>query len=851
MLLPNCKHIDEVLVRTRLMLMPSLWYEGFGLSVMEAMLHAIPVVASDSGGLVEAKAGTGFVVPVRAIERFESSFDERGMPKPVVEATVIEPWVRAVGTLLGDRSAYRRESAASREAAVSFASGLRAGLLEEFLRSLQPNEAARGAATLMESLSPAEAGAAVAAAAAGEKARLMRILLAQNSLYYPSHGGGDRSNRLLMEALAARGHECLAVARMGSFGPRQHADFLRDLEARSVQAISAGGGVVTFRLHGVEIHVATDHPQFRAYFAGQIARFQPDVILTSTDDPAQLLLEAALKAESARVVYLARATLAVPFGPDCAFPSEPHTAVLRQVAGAVGVSQYVADYIRRWSGIPAIHVPISLIEPGPYADLGRFENEFATLVNPCAVKGISIFTGLAARMPEAHFAAVPTWGTSQEDLDELARFRNIAVLPPEDDVDRILERTRVLLVPSLWAEARSRIVVEAMLRGIPVLAADVGGIPEAKMGVDYLLPVRPIERYATRLDERMVPVAEVPAQDLAPWQDALSTLADRERYQALSRRSRERALDYARNLSVLPFEGFLQETVRARRTAGAMAAAPTGSEAARPGGVESLTPEKRQLLALRLRQRNRARWFPGAAAAAKSQVRLFCFPHAGGGAAAFARWGSLLPPRIAVCPARLPGRESRLSEEPIHHMAALVDALAEAIQPYLGQPFAFFGHSMGAVAAFELAQHLHRVGAPLPGVLCVSGARAPRFRLGWNPPPEPSDAQFLEELRRLEGLPAEVLQNDAMLRIVLPALRADAGLYRQYIYTEQPPLRCPIRAYGGDADPNVTAAHLEAWREHTACSFAWRMYPGGHFFIHTAQADFLEALGRDVLAFGS
>src|SRR5437867_10688523 len=117
----------------------------------------------------------------------------------------------------------------------------------------------------------------------------MRILLAQNSLYYPAHGGGDKSNRLLIEALAARGHTCRVVARVSTFGQREHQQFLNELASRSVRVESSDSGVVIFRRAQAEVHTVTHHPSLRGYFAQQIADFQPDVILTSTDDPAQLL----------------------------------------------------------------------------------------------------------------------------------------------------------------------------------------------------------------------------------------------------------------------------------------------------------------------------------------------------------------------------------------------------------------------------------------------------------------------------------------------------------------------------------------------------------------------------------
>ncbi len=249
----------------------------------------------------------------------------------------------------------------------------------------------------------------------------MKILLAHNSPYYPSHGGGDRSNRLLMEALAARGHHCRVVARTGAHGSKAQEDLVRELSARGVPVLSSGSGVLLMRLNGVEVHIAANHPNLREYFSGQLASFAPEIVIASTDDPAQLMLEAALRHQGPRIVYLARATLPLPFGPDCAFPSVAKAASLRLADSLVGVSEYVANYIGRWGGAEALHVPISLLEPGPWPVCGSFDNEFVTMVNPSATKGIAIFLALAQAMPGVKFAAVPSWGTNAEDLAKLQR----------------------------------------------------------------------------------------------------------------------------------------------------------------------------------------------------------------------------------------------------------------------------------------------------------------------------------------------------------------------------------------------------------------------------------------------
>ncbi len=298
-----------------------------------------------------------------------------------------------------------------------------------------------------------------------------------------------------------------------------------------------------------------------------------------------------MRAARARVVYLVRATIAAPFGPHSSMPSAAKTEALRQADGIVAVSESAAAYAREWGALNAVHVPISLLEPGECPLLGRFDNRFVMMVNPCAMKGISIFLALAERFPEVEFAAVPTWGTTARDLAALRARPNVSVLAPFDNFDDLLKDTRVALVPSLWAEARSRVILEAMSRGIPVIASDVGGLAEAKLGVDYLLPVNPVVRYQPVVDELMVPVADIPEQDVSGWEAALRRLlTDRAHYEQLSAESRKAALAYARDLNVLPFEAYLEAVLRSakrRRAARRRHAIGAGSQTAVPGEAEA------------------------------------------------------------------------------------------------------------------------------------------------------------------------------------------------------------------------------------------------------------------------
>ncbi len=622
-----------------------------------------------------------------------------------------------------------------------------------------------------------------------------------------------------MEALAERGHIVRVVSRVEKFGVEAHRKLLNDLASRAVPTITSDNSV-RFALHGVDVITLTLDSNLRACFSAQLAEFDPDIIITSTDDPAQLLFDLAVRSQRARVAHLVRATIAVPFGPDSSSPSRAKTESLRGADVIVGVSEYVAAYVRQWSDLDAIHVPISLMDSqiAP-PDLGSFDNRFVTMVNPCAVKGIDIFVALAARLPHLQFAAVPTWGTNAQDYAALRSQSNITLLDPVDNIDDLLRRTRVVLVPSLWAEARSRIVVEAMLRGIPVIASDAGGIREAKLGVPYLLPVNVITRYRPALDENLVPVAETPTQDIDPWTGALARLTeDRTHWQDIAAQSRAAALRYLETLSAEPFERLLLDVLKR----------PKASTAAAP-----VSDSRRRLAALLLKQRSAAKsaWFPTLNPASKHHVRLFCFPHAGGGTLGFRTWAI---DGIEVCPVLLPGREGRAAEPAIDNMPELIAALAAAIRPYTQEPYAFFGHSMGAGIAFELARKLE---AP-PRVLIVSAARGPQYRTNLEPRPNPSDEELLAQLSAL-GTDRELLET------TLPLLRADTRLYRNYRFEPGPPLAIPIAAYGGESDPNVSRKDLSEWKDLTIRTFVQREFTGGHFYLQTNQEAVLRAIACD------
>ena len=227
-------------------------------------------------------------------------------------------------------------------------------------------------------------------------------------------------------------------------------------------------------------------------------------------------------------------------------------------------------------------------------------------------------------------------------------------------------------------------------------------------------------------------------------------------------------------------------------------------------------------------------------------VRLFCFPYAGGSASLFREWPALLPREIEVCAIQLPGRENRLAEPPLTEIELLVQMLEQTIFPYLDKPYAFFGHSLGALVSFELARSLLQKEGSCPVRLLVSAHRAPHLP---DPHPPIYDLplpEFLQKLRMLQGTPEEVLQHEELMQLLLPTLRADFTLAETYVYLPGEPLPCPCSAFGGLRDTNISRAELAAWQQHTKGPFLVRMFPGDHFFLQSDRILLLRAIADEL-----
>jgi medium-chain acyl-[acyl-carrier-protein] hydrolase len=227
------------------------------------------------------------------------------------------------------------------------------------------------------------------------------------------------------------------------------------------------------------------------------------------------------------------------------------------------------------------------------------------------------------------------------------------------------------------------------------------------------------------------------------------------------------------------------------------------------------------------------------------RLRLFCFPFAGGSASAYRGWSAGLPKDVEVCPIQLPGREARFAEPAFRNIADLVPVLADVLSPLIDLPFAFYGHSMGSLVAFELAHELRGRGMAQPLALYPAAHEAPKYPHITAISQLPDD-ELIAYVGKVSNTP-EVLDNPQLLQLILPTLRSDLSVCDFYVFRPRAKLECAITAFGGRED-RIPRAALEAWGEETEGTSDVEMLPGGHLFLSASRAQLLDILAQRLAA---
>ncbi|ANW16850.1 thioesterase II family protein [Streptomyces clavuligerus] len=243
-------------------------------------------------------------------------------------------------------------------------------------------------------------------------------------------------------------------------------------------------------------------------------------------------------------------------------------------------------------------------------------------------------------------------------------------------------------------------------------------------------------------------------------------------------------------------------------------------------------------------------WLRNYSPAPGADIRLVCFPHAGGAASAYHPMAKALSPSVDVSAVQYPGRQDRRTEPCAESLAELADRIVPVLSALDDdRPLALFGHSMGATVAYEVARRLERsAGTPAPVLVLLSGRRPPHHATQLGGVHLRDDAGVLRELSFLGGSVMEALADPELLELVMPAIRGDYRAVETYVHVPGPPLRCPVVALTGDADPRASVAEVEDWREYTTGTFGLHVFPGGHFYLQDRGGDDVHETVRAHLA---
>ena len=229
----------------------------------------------------------------------------------------------------------------------------------------------------------------------------------------------------------------------------------------------------------------------------------------------------------------------------------------------------------------------------------------------------------------------------------------------------------------------------------------------------------------------------------------------------------------------------------------------------------------------------------------EAAIHLVCFPHAGGSAAAYRDWTPLVPPSVRLTAIQYSGRQDRLNDAMPDSMSALADEIWRALAGY-GEPVVLFGHSFGATVAFEVARRLERRG-PAPVVhLVASGrpgpaaqARTAKHLLG--------DDEMWADMVRMGGTDGDLASLAEVRDMVLPGLRRDYFIIETYQPAPDATVACPVTAFLGAHDAEVSVVQARAWARSTTGGFRLRVYEGAHFYLSERPAQVVS----DVLSLAS
>jgi glycosyltransferase involved in cell wall biosynthesis len=380
----------------------------------------------------------------------------------------------------------------------------------------------------------------------------MRILFLQERAYF-SWAAGVKINRYLMHGLAELGHDARAVVTLYdptnlSFDPvtDEHCQVIEDNE--KFLCLNDKNTIVV---------AVRSLQEFADLSSNVICEFQPEIILYSEASDYRNLSNIPEEFLSRCVITVHCAEL-LPFGPFACFPNKEATKLFRATGGVIVVCQFLRDYLTRYAQKESVVLSFPAYGPGPFKDLSCFEKGLVLMVNASNIKGLPVFLGLARAFPQIEFGVVCSWATTEAALQAIEAVPNIKKVAPNPNIEKVLEQTRILLVPSLWQESFPVTVIEAQLRGVPVIASRVGGLPETKFGTQYVLPVNPIKEWEVQFRPDGISLEpRIPKQDSAPWISALEILLrDREEYYFISRKSRARTCEFVKKIRIETFESY-------------------------------------------------------------------------------------------------------------------------------------------------------------------------------------------------------------------------------------------------------------------------------------------------------